>query len=254
MSNPTFKTTATLKQKTENNSADEKIVIKYKKVRLGFNSHDDFHRQVLLGFMDEKATSAIDLGYDALSIDDFPNDMYFLNGENQLVIQGEGFFDNNISYPLGVKTDADGKVTFNIDGTENFDSQQHFFIYDKLNDTYNDITNAPYEVFLNKVKTSDRFYLRFNDGKKAITEAIEAAKTGLFITYSSKTNSITINNNTNFSIEEFSLYNTIGQNLMNSKISTLQELKIPLQKLATGMYIAKVKTATATFTQKIIVP
>ncbi|MBU0939840.1 MAG: choice-of-anchor D domain-containing protein [Bacteroidetes bacterium] len=254
MSNPTFKTTATLKQKTENNSADEKIVIKYKKVRLGFNSHDDFHRQVLLGFMDEKATSAIDLGYDALSIDDFPNDMYFLNGENQLVIQGEGFFDNNISYPVGVKTDADGKVTFNIDGTENFDSQQHFFIYDKLNDTYNDITNAPYEVFLNKVKTSDRFYLRFNDGKKAITEAIEAAKTGLFITYSSKTNSITINNNTNFSIEEFSLYNTIGQNLMNSKISTLQELKIPLQKLATGMYIAKVKTATATFTQKIIVP
>lgn len=254
LSNPTFKTVAGSKEVKENNSDDEKKVINYKKIRLGFNSHDDFHRQVLLGFMDEKATSAIDLGYDALNIDDFPNDMFFLNGENQLVIQGEGFFDSTASYPIEVKTDADGKVTFNIDATENFDAQQHFFIYDKLNDIHIDITNAPLEIVLNKGKISDRFYLRFNDGKKAITENIESANAGLLITYSPKTNSITINNNTSFTIEEFSLYNAIGQNLMKSKTSTLKELKLPLQKLATGIYIAKVKTETATFTQKIIIP
>jgi hypothetical protein len=40
--------------------------------------------------------------------------MYFLNGDNQLVIQGEGYFDPNASYPLGVITDAEGKATFNL--------------------------------------------------------------------------------------------------------------------------------------------
>jgi hypothetical protein len=68
--------------------------------------------------------------------------MYFLNGDNQLVIQGEGYFDPNASYPLGVITDAEGKATFNLDQTENFDAKQHFYIYDKLADTYNDITTT----------------------------------------------------------------------------------------------------------------
>jgi hypothetical protein len=31
------------------------------------------------------------------------NDMYFVNGANQLVIQGVGYFDENDSYPNGVK-------------------------------------------------------------------------------------------------------------------------------------------------------
>jgi hypothetical protein len=66
--------------------------------------------------------------------------MYFLNGDNQLVIQGEGYFDPNASYPR-VITDAEGKATFNLDQTENF-AKQHFYIYDKLADTYNDITTT----------------------------------------------------------------------------------------------------------------
>jgi hypothetical protein len=52
--------------------------------------------------------------------------MYFLNGDNQLVIQGEGYFDPNASYPLGVITDAEGKATFNLDQTENFDKTNIF--------------------------------------------------------------------------------------------------------------------------------
>jgi hypothetical protein len=75
--------------------------------------------------MNEKATAGIDAGYDGLNIDDL-NDMYFLNGDNQLVIQGEGYFDPNASYPLGVITDAEGKATFNLDQTENFDAKQTF--------------------------------------------------------------------------------------------------------------------------------
>jgi hypothetical protein len=65
-------------------------------VRLDFNSSDDFHRQILLGLWMEKATENIDAGYDALNIDDYPT-ICILNNDNQLVIQGEGIFDTNLT-------------------------------------------------------------------------------------------------------------------------------------------------------------
>jgi hypothetical protein len=91
----------------------------------------------------KKTTAAIDAGYDALNIDDYPNDMYFVNNDNQLVIQGGYLIKCILS--IRRKTDAEGKATFNLDQAENFDSKQRFFIYDKLTDTYHNITTAPYK-------------------------------------------------------------------------------------------------------------
>ena len=79
--------------------------------------------------MNEKATNGMDYGYDAINIDDFPNDMYFLNRENQLVIQGVGFFDANTSFPIGVKTDVEGKVSFIIDAIGKLSLRtSHFYL------------------------------------------------------------------------------------------------------------------------------
>jgi len=93
------------------NSNDTPQKDTFKRVRLGFNANNNYHRQVLLGFMNERATSEMDYGYDGISLDDIPNDMYFLNGENQLVIHGEGYFNEDASYPIGIKTTVEGKVS-----------------------------------------------------------------------------------------------------------------------------------------------
>ena len=142
----------------------------YKRIRLGFNSNNNYHRQVLLAFMDEKATSGIDDGYDGYMIDDFPNDMYLLNGEEQLVIEGEGFFDASASYPIGVKTDTEGKVKFMIDGLENFDTEQPIYIYDEITDIYHDIRNEAFEVNLPEGENNTRFSLRFTDKTLGVDE------------------------------------------------------------------------------------
>jgi hypothetical protein len=105
--------------------------------------------------MNEKATAGIDAGYDGLNIDDFPN-MYFLNGDNQLVIQGEGYFDTNASYPLGVKTDAEGKVM--IDGLENFDINQNIFIYDSTDSSYHNIKMKIMKLLFLREKTMIDFH------------------------------------------------------------------------------------------------
>jgi hypothetical protein len=42
----------------------------------------------------------MDYGYDGLNFDSLSNDMYFINGANQLVIQGVAYLMKN-SYPIG---------------------------------------------------------------------------------------------------------------------------------------------------------
>jgi hypothetical protein len=154
----------------------------YKRIRLGFNSQNDFHRQVLIGFMNEKATSEMDYGYDGLSFDAFSNDMYLLNGESQLIIQGEGRFNEEASYPIGVRTDAQGKISFVLDGLENFDDDQTIFIYDKLDDTYHNIKEGLYEVELTKGTFNDRFFLRFTAADKTLgTDTFEIAHSVIVI-------------------------------------------------------------------------
>jgi hypothetical protein len=146
------------------NSDDPIAKDTYKRVRLGYNSYNEtFHRQVLLAFMDEKANSEMNAGYDAYNIDDSPSDMYLLNGENELAIQGEGYFDEHASYPIGVRLEKAGKVSFGIDGLENFDDNQNVFIYDKSDDTYHNIKDTLYEMDLPKGTINERFYLRFTD-------------------------------------------------------------------------------------------
>jgi 3-deoxy-D-arabino-heptulosonate 7-phosphate (DAHP) synthase len=61
--------------------------------------------------------------------------MYFINGANQLVIQGVAYL-MKMPYPIGVKTNTKGKVKFMIDGLENFDKKKKIFIYDSENESY----------------------------------------------------------------------------------------------------------------------
>jgi hypothetical protein len=136
----------------------------YKKIRLGYNSYNEtFHRQVLLAFMDEKANSEMNAGYDAINIDDSPSDMYLLNGENELAIQGEGYFDKDASYPIGVRLETAGKVSFGIDALENFNESENVFIYDKSDDTYHNIKYTLFEIELPEGTIEGRFFLRFTD-------------------------------------------------------------------------------------------
>jgi hypothetical protein len=61
-----------------NDNSNDIVFNNYKqKIRLGFNTVNKFHRQLLLGFMNEAATDGIDLGYDGYQIDTQENDMYF---------------------------------------------------------------------------------------------------------------------------------------------------------------------------------
>ncbi|MFV8372501.1 choice-of-anchor D domain-containing protein [Flavobacterium sp. LB2P74] len=244
------------KEKTWNNN-DNDVVINdtYKKIRLGFNSHNDYHRQVLLGFMEEKATSEMDHGYDGLNIDDFPNDMYFLNGENQLVIQGEGFFDLDASYPIGVKTDADGKVKFMIDSLEDFDANQPIFLYDDETKIYHNIRNEAFEINLANGEHHSRFSLRFKDKTLSLNDET-SIDNEIKIAHSQSKNTIIINNKAiDTTVQEVTLFNIIGQSITTWKIENQgqYDIQLPIKKISSGVYVVKLRTSKGSLSKKIII-
>jgi hypothetical protein len=256
VSNPMFKTKANHKtQITGINDNDPVAKDTLMRIRVGFNSKNSYHRQVLLGFMNEKATSGIDYGYDAINIDDFPNDMYFLNKKNELLIQGEGYFDANASYPIGVKTDVGGKVSFIVDAMENFSPEQSVFIYDNLTDTYNDIRNGLFEVNLPVGVNDSRFSLRFTDKTLGVVKN-NSDKNDIQIFNIQNENLLEIKNKSiGSTIEKVTLYNILGQSISSWKIENQeqQDIKIPIKNLSSGVYIAKLKTSDGEISKKVIV-
>jgi hypothetical protein len=255
-SNPMFKTAANHKTKTiVNNDNDPIAKDTLMRIRVGFNSNNNYHRQVLLGFMNEKATSGIDYGYDAINIDEHPNDMYFLNSDKELLIQGEGYFDASASYPIGVKTAVEGKVSFIVDAVENFNPTQPIFIYDNLTNTYNDIRNGLFEVSLPVGVNNSRFSLRFNDKTLEIaknnttTDAIRISKI-------QNENALLINNKTiDTTVDKVTLYNILGQSISTWKVQNQDQenIKIPIKSVRSGVYIAKLNTSEGEVSKKVIV-
>jgi uncharacterized repeat protein (TIGR01451 family) len=254
-SNVMFKTSANHKtKKASDNNNDSIVTDTYMKIRLGFNSNNNYHRQVLLGFMNEKASSEIDYGYDGFNLDDFPNDMYLLNGENQLVIQGEGYFDENSSFPIGVKTNMAGKVSFVVDALENFAPEQAVYIYDKDTDTYHNIRNEKFEVNISVGVNETRFSLRFKD--KTLKVDQNSIHDVIIIAHIQNTNTLSINNKSlDITVEKVTLYNILGQSISLWKIENQnqQNIQIPIKSISSGVYIAKLKTSKGEFSKKIVV-
>jgi hypothetical protein len=243
------------------NSNDPIVKDTLMKIRLGFNSNNNYHRQVLLGFMNEKATSEMDYGYDGLNLDDFPNDMYFLNGENQLVIQGEGYFDAKASYPIGVKTAVEGKVSFMIDALENFDTNQNIFIYDDETKIHNNIQNKPFEVNLPVGVNDTRFSLRFinktiNTEKTLSVDDDADANNEFMVFYSKNYKTLIIkNNNRNATVNSVSLFNILGQSIEKWDVDDIEQtnIQIPIKNISTGIYVVKIKTSNGNTNKKIII-
>ena len=240
-------------------SSSEESVEKdaYKRIRLGFNNYNQiFHRQVVLAFMEDKADSEFNDGYDAKNIDNVVNDMYLVNGTNKLIIEGEGYFNKEASYPIGVKNNTEGTVSFIIDGLENFDDNQVVFLYDDETKTYHDIRTEPYEVVLPRGENKTRFSLRFTDKTLGIGEE-EISSHAIKVFYAQNSKVLTINNTIlDVPVEKVTLYNIIGQSTGTWKVENQdqQNIQLPIKGVSAGVYIAKIKTSNGVVNKKIIIP
>jgi hypothetical protein len=227
----------------------------FARIRLGFDAPSNFHRQTLIGFMEENATANMDAGYDAVNIDTQPYDMYLMNGTNKLIIEGEGFFNENNIYPIGIKAAVAGTVSFTLDATENLDEEQDIFIYDNTDQAYHDIRNGNFEVEVSAGTTTNRFSLRFlNPSLMGNRDFNAAGEIGL--TFTGADNTIVLENNKpNTNAETIALYNMLGQTVASWDIANQNQtkLQIPILNAHAGTYVVKVHTTSGDISKKIIV-
>jgi hypothetical protein len=251
-SNTMFKSANKTVNAAFNNSEDSFTQEAFAKIRLGLNTIDNIHRQILLGFMNQYATAGIDPKYDAEQIEIHPNDMYFINGNTNLNINGEGFFNATNIYPLGVKNATNGNVTFVLDGTENFDENQEIYIFDNTTNIYHSIKNANFQINLPAGTYEDRFSLRFSNGLLGIDA--NQTDNGISIIHSQGNSMINIKNESQNTINSVSLINMVGQIISTWKIDNdnQENIELPVSNLMSGTYIVKVMTEKGTLTKKII--
>jgi len=226
----------------------------FAKIRLGFNANG-FHRQLLLGFMNQLATDAFDNGYDARQIDTQPNEMTFIIPGAKLAIQGVGYFNPGNIYPLSVKSGANGIVKFTLDGTENMDEDQEIYIYDNVAQEYHDIRNEAYEVSLPVGTFDDRFSLRFRTASNLATGHFEATD-DIVSNFTNSDNMFTIKNNElNLNVETVTMFNILGQSIQtwDVKHDNQAKIQIPVKNVSTGTYIMKLHTTKGDISKKIIV-
>jgi hypothetical protein len=238
-----------------NNAPDSFVEEPFMKLRVGYNSTDNYHRQTLLGFMNQHATAGIDNGYDGVSIETLTNDMYFINGTTKLNINGEGFFNVNNIYPIGVKNAISGNVTFVIDGKENFSDDQEIYIHDNVTNTYNSIKSQPYQVNLPAGTYDTRFTLRFTNGQ-ALGIGDNEVNHGISVTHAQSNNMITIKNVLQeVSVNSVSLFNLLGQQVTNWNVENQNQddIQLKVSDVSTGTYIVKVFTDGGEISKKILV-
>ena len=228
----------------------------YRKIRLGFIAPNNYHRQVLLGFMDDKATSGYDRGYDALHIDGQPNDMYFMLGTAKLNIQGDSYFNEQNVYPLGIKTNAEGNVQFVLDDMENFEDGQHVYIHDNVTGIYHEITDEAAVIAVGSGIADDRFTLTFieNGGQLGVQNPDQPKD--VFIAYASNEDIINIkNNHMEITVKDVLLFNMLGQSVAkwNVENENQTDIRIPANNLSAGTYIVKLVTSNGEITKKIVI-
>ena len=238
-----------------NNAHDSFVEEQFMKLRLGYNSADNYHRQTLLGFMNQHATAGFDNGYDGISIETLTNDMYFINGTDKLNINGDGYFNVNNIYPLGVKNAVAGNVTFVVDGKENFDNSQEIYIYDNVTSTYNSIKDQNFQINLPAGTYDTRFSLRFTNGSSLGTVDNTEVSHAISVVHSQANNMINIKNELQeVTVKSVLLFNLLGQEVMDWKIDNQNQADIQLHvtDLSTGTYIVKVITDGGDITKKIM--
>lgn len=234
------------------NSSDQIYNSFNTKIRLGFTTVDKYHRQLLLGFMNDLATDSLDKGYDGYQIDTKSSDSYFLINDLEYTIQGVGEFDVNKAYPLGVKTNCPGNVQFEIDNTEFFPVNQKMYIHDKETSAYYDITTQAQDFTLLAGTYNNRFELTFKTSQSLAVNEIVLPESMVMIYNNESQKKLYFTKNQSFSINEISVYNMTGQLLVTlKKVPNLTTVEIPFN-LQSGVYLIKVATDKGVVSKKVV--
>ena len=238
-------------------STDEKITESKDirpKIRLMYDSPKGYHRQLLVG-VDENATNAFDLGYDAPLIESNKEDLFWKFNNNKFIIQAVNNFDKAQVLPIGVKTNISGMSTIRIEALENIDESTQIYVHDKDNETYHNLKESNFQISLPAGEYLNRFEITFSTTSLGESLGVsESELNGATVYYSNESESIVLVNPNQTEIKNIELLNILGQSILKiNKIDQQETIEYKVKNLSSGTYVLKMHTVSGSVSKKVLV-
>jgi hypothetical protein len=221
------------------------------KIWLMFDSSNGYHRQILAG-VDENATDLVDIGYDAKLNEYNAEDMFWEINSEKFVIQGVSNFDTYQVLPLGVKANTEGEITIRIDELQNIPESTDIFIHDTVLDTYHDLRENDFSIYLTSGMHTSRFEIVFEtDSALGINDDnIES----IDLHYSNSNETIILVNPNYLQIDTIELFDMLGKSIQRiTEIPVENTVEIKASNLSSGTYILKASAEFGITTKKVII-
>lgn len=234
-------------------SSQDASIDSNKYIRIGHEDAEGFHRQLLLGFLqDSSVDMAYNRGYDALMTEMREDDIFFIidNDLNKkYVIQGVNRFAKTMEFPIGISISDSRTQKIMLDATENF--SHPIYIKDNYLNTFHDLTASSFEIHLQQGEYLDRYSIVFNTDESLSNG--NAVKKRMKIYYDGLDH-IIIDNIQKRKLNSIKLFNSLGQEILslNNNQDLKNKLSIPFDK-SIGVYFLVIETPFNTITQKILI-
>src|SRR5690606_34614433 len=234
-----------------------------KRIRISFRSPKGYNRQILAGAV-PGTTNGFDLGYDAHLFDNNIEDMYWIQGNNHLVIQGVNDFNKDRILPLGVKIKEEEPFTIRIDTVENADKNLKIYLFDKLNDSIHDLRKEHYVSTSKPGIINDRFEVIFFKEEPIppvveipleIDENDEIYKEfGILVRHGRTDRELQILNPHELVISNMYIFDLRGNKLVEHKgLPGGKEFRMPVANYSSGVYIVQLVVEGRVVSKKIII-
>ncbi|MGB5417757.1 LamG-like jellyroll fold domain-containing protein [Algibacter sp.] len=221
------------------------------KLRIGFNSVNTIHRQ-LLATLDDNSSYGYDWGYDALYNDDQMDDMYWMINSDKYTIQATDEINEQASLPLGIHTKSSGVNSITLDKLENAPTSLMVYLHDKVLNIYHDLKDSVYDVHLEAGEHLDRFEITFTNQQALGINDIENSNLEVYLSNDSE--SIIINNPKLITIQNAKLYNVLGQMVFESNLANRDNyIELPAKQINAGTYIIRLKTEKNIISKSVLV-
>jgi len=245
------------------------------KYRIGFDAPQINHRQLLLT-IDTNATDGVDWGYDGKIPLVLADDMYWLIGNENYVIQATNILAVDKEFALGVITSNGGDIIIKIDSLEYPMTEYKVGLKDKSLNIIHNLEESNYQVTLPAGEYHNRFSIVFLSS--TLEENIETTtppppgdktdedgntnnedqnndlnKQKLIIYANNGQNVLTIKNKELLKLQKVMLFNRFGQQVsVWTKNLDSKMVLLPVE-VETGFYIVVVQTQKEPIFKKVII-
>lgn len=246
---------------SQNTSNQETQSSTIQRVRVDFVTPLGYTRHLLLGFTsDNSATDDVDYGYDALNIENLPDDLSWRINDQNYIIQGVGEFDISKQYPLGMFLSNSGEIQIALNSLENFETEIDVYVYDSYLDTFTSINDSNYINSLYSGEYLNRYHITFTNDLSLINFANSSAQLSIdefglksaSIKYIKNTSQINVDTQNSTTINSLKVYSINGQLLFEKQNIFASSFKTTINNIQSSTVIVQIENNNKASLSKLL--